>query len=376
MNNAEDVINDDLNYILDNLKDEFNIASGKSILIVGGAGSLGYYLVKSIVLWNEVNPNCSIEISVVDNFFRGYPKWLKNLKYNNKIKLIKHDITNPLKTEIGFFDYIIHGATIASPVIYRKYPIETMNSNVDGLRNLLNFTIKQVKRTKKNISGFLFFSTSEIYGDPPSNLIPTPENYNGNVSPIGPRSCYDESKRYGETLCYNFAKMFDLPITIVRPFNNYGPGLNTGDGRVTADFAKNIFNNEDIVILSDGKPTRTFCYISDAIIGYYKTLIKGKAGEPYNIGTKHPEISMFKLAKIYQEYAQNYFDYNKKIVFKKSKDKDYLSDNPSRRCPIIDKAEKELGFHPSIDLDRGILKSLFWYNENNELGSFYWEYLF
>ena len=132
----------------------------------------------------------------------------------------------------------------------------------------------------------LFYSSSEIYGDPTPENIPTPETYRGNVSCTGPRACYDESKRYGETLCVNFARQHGLPIKVARPFNNYGPGLKITDGRVIPDFARNILDGTDIVMLSDGSAKRTFCYVADAVVGYYKILVKGRSGEAYNVGVE------------------------------------------------------------------------------------------
>ena len=233
-----------------------------------------------------------------------------------------------------------------------------MDANVIGLRNLLEFY------KNKNVKGILYFSTSEIYGDPDKKNIPTKETYRGNVSCTGPRACYDESKRFGETLCVNFYKKWKFPIKIVRPFNNYGPGLNINDKRVIPDFSKNILNGQDIILYSDGKPSWTFCYISDALIGYIKTLIKGTPGEPYNIGNSKPEISMKKLANLMMEVAKKKYNYSGKLVVKKNKDKNYLVDNPNRRCPDISKAKKELNFNPKINLLVGINKTLEWYKNN------------
>ena len=264
---------------------------------------------------------------------------------------------------IGDFQYIIHGASIASPIFYRLHPIETMDANITGLRNLLDYCLKQ-KEKKKDVEGFLFYSTSEIYGDPTPENIPTPETYKGNVSCTGPRACYDESKRYGETLSVNFAKQYDLPIRIVRPFNNYGPGLKLTDRRALPDFVRNVLDGEDIVLLSDGAPTRTFCYVADAIVGYFKVLLKGHNGEAYNIGSDKPEISIRELAENVILTANMLFNYQGKLVFKTSSDKDYLTDNPNRRCPIIDKAKVHLHYDPKIQLDEGLKRSLLWYAGN------------
>ena len=191
------------------------------------------------------------------------------LSGDGSLTVLEHDITVPLPEKRGNLDFVIHAASIASPTYYRKYPIATMDANVNGLRLLLD-RCREQQAAGHPVSGFLFFSTSEIYGDPPPDQIPTAEAYRGNVSCTGPRACYDESKRFGETLCVNFARQFGLPITIARPFNNFGPGLKITDRRVIPDFARDLFAGKDLVLLSDGSPTRTFCYVADAIVGYFQ----------------------------------------------------------------------------------------------------------
>jgi dTDP-glucose 4,6-dehydratase/UDP-glucuronate decarboxylase len=362
---AKDVEIIDLQYIVEKIKSELSILSNKNILLTGGAGFLGYYIVNTIAYWNEKNPTKSIKLIVIDSYIRGAPSWLTSISRSEDIELIKHDITKEIDFELNDIDYIIHAASIASPIFYRKYPIQTMDANVLGVRNLLNFSLNQSERNKKNISGFLFFSSSEVYGDPLADMIPTKESYWGNVSFTGPRACYDESKRYGETLCVNFAQQYNLPITIARPFNNYGPGLKINDQRVIPDISKNIFQNKDIILFSNGSPTRTFCYVADAIIGYFKILLNGKIGDSYNIGIEEPEVSIKELAIKMSLIANNLFDYSGQIKFKDNADTNYLKDNPNRRCPSIKKARSEIGFNPEIDLDEGLKRCLIWYKENN-----------
>jgi nucleoside-diphosphate-sugar epimerase len=363
---VQDVVFQDLKYICTGAKEEFICLSGKKLLITGGAGFLGYYLVQSVLHWNtKVDEDRCIRVAVYDNYMRGVPEWLTKLQRDKNLTLVKHDITNPLPADTDDFQYIIHAASIASPTYYRKYPIETMDANVNGLRYLLEYCQEQ-KEKGRPVEGFLFFSTSEIYGDPTPENIPTPETYRGNVSCTGPRACYDESKRYGETLCVNFAQVYDLPIKVARPFNNYGPGLKISDKRVIPDFARDILTGRDVVLLSDGSPTRTFCYVADAIVGYYKILVKGRPGEAYNIGAESPEISMAKLAERMAELSRYIFNYQGQVVFEVSPDQDYLVDNPNRRCPVIDKARTELGYNPEITLEEGLMRSLVWYHDNCE----------
>lgn len=365
MKNAADIVAEDLANMSDRLNAEFREMSGKRLLIIGGAGFLGYYLVQAPLAWNQISEHAPIDVTVFDNWVRGKPDWLSALEDDPSLTLKTHDITEPLPEDMGDFDYIIHAASIASPIFYRKYPIETMDANVNGLRHLLDYVLSQ-KQASKPLSGFLYFSTSEIYGDPTPENIPTPETYRGLVSCTGPRACYDESKRYGETLCVNFAYQYDLPIVIARPFNNFGPGLKISDRRVLPDFARDVFAGRDIVLLSDGSPTRTFCYIADAITGYYKVLINGQPGESYNIGTDAEEVSMARLADEVVALAERHWGYQGAVVRKVSDDAEYLTDNPNRRCPIIDKARSQIGYAPEVDFEAGLERALIWYAGNRE----------
>jgi UDP-glucuronate decarboxylase len=364
MKSATDVVTTDLDLLSHQLEAEFGRLSGRSVLIAGGAGFLGYYLVQGALHWNRTHcAQSPIQVIVLDNFIRGVPGWLMALERDPNLRLLKHDITQTLPAAVGDVEYLIHAASIASPTYYRKFPIETMDANVNGLRFLLNYSLAQ-KQKGKPVEGVLYYSSSEIYGDPSGDNIPTPESYRGFVSCTGPRACYDESKRYGETLCVNFARQYGLPIKVARPFNNYGPGLKITDGRVIPDFARNILHDEDIVMFSDGSARRTFCYVADAVAGYYKILVRGGSGEAYNIGVETPEISMAELADRIAALGRELFGYTGKVVRQQSVDKDYLVDNPSRRCPIITKARTELGYDPQVTIEEGLRRSLIWYSGN------------
>lgn len=362
---AKDVIKRDLEFITGTCAEQFSQLAGKEFLLTGGAGFLGYYIVQSTLFWNKHNDESQqITLTLMDNFLRGVPDWLSQLQNkSDKLKVLQHDVTEPLPDDTRPFEFIIHAASIASPTYYRQYPIETMDANVKGLRNLLEYSKVRLGR-RREVQGFLFFSSSEIYGNPSPENIPTPETYYGHVSCTGPRACYDESKRFGETLCVNFARQYGIPVKIARPFNNYGPGLKITDGRVIPDFARDVLQGKDIVLLSDGSPTRTFCYVSDAISGYLKILINGHGGESYNIGVERPELSMAQLADKICDIAKDILGYKGKVVRKVSADKHYLTDNPERRCPDISKAKSDLDYSPTISIDEGLKRSLIWYKEN------------
>ena len=341
--------------VINNLGDANLRFNGKTILLTGAAGFLGSQFVHYFANLNDSNLlTLPCKLYCIDNFIRGVPEWLNDFQSRSDIVIKNTDIVK--STDFPISDFIIHAASIASPTYYRMFPLETMDANVIGFRNLLDFSVLNP------CESFLFFSTSEIYGDPDEKNIPTDETYRGNVSCTGPRACYDESKRYGETLSVIFARQFKIPIKIARPFNNYGPGLAIGDKRVIPDFFNDILRGNNIKIFSDGMATRTFCYVSDALTGYIKILLSDHNGEAFNIGTEFPEISMKDLANKILDITGNT---SLKVDFEKSKEIDYLVDNPNRRCPNIDKARRLLNFMPSIPLEVGLKRMYNYYLDSN-----------
>lgn len=336
-----------------------------TILITGCGGFLGYYFMR---FFQAKSQDLGLKKVIgLDNFMLGYPQWIAELSKNPLFDIQKFDIIkNDIETVKGVeeVDYIIHMASIASPVFYRQYPIETLDANIWGLRSLLDFY------RERPIKGFLFYSSSELYGNPDPTHIPTSEEYYGYVCATGPRACYDESKRFGETMCMLFAQKYGMPIGVARPFNNYGPGMRINDKRVPADFALAIKENRDIEILSNGSPTRTFCYIADAINGYLKILLHGKY-DYFNIGIETPEISISQLAEIYVKAGREINGYTGKVIYAVSKDKEYLTNNPQRRCPKIEKAQRILGYNPSISVEEGV-KRFLTFIKNSEEGEYTW----
>lgn len=336
-----------------------------TILITGCAGFLGYYFMNFFA--DKAEELKIKKVIGLDNFMLGYPKWVENLKEESLFDIVKFDIIKDKIENVEGAedaDFIIHMASIASPMFYRQYPIETLDANIWGLRSLLDFY------RDKCIKGFLFYSSSELYGNPDAEHVPTSEEYYGYVCATGPRACYDESKRFGETMCMLFAQKYNMPIGVARPFNNYGPGMRINDKRVPADFALAIKENRDIEILSNGSPTRTFCYIADSINGYLKILLHGEY-DYFNIGIEKPEISISELAEIYVEVGKDVFGYTGAIRYAVSEDKQYLTNNPQRRCPNIDKARKVLGYNPSIYVEEGVHRFLTFIKENKE-GEYKW----
>ena len=360
---AAAIVRQDIESIAHRAASELDALAGREVLLTGGAGFLGYTLVHLLGQVGESDGRPPIRLTIYDNFSRGHKPWLNELAERPHIRLVDHDITRPLPASMPRFDYIIHAASIASPIYYRRYPIETIDANVNGLWHLLDYARARAD-SGAMIAGMLFFSTSEIYGDPSPDAIPTPETYRGFVSCTGPRACYDESKRLGETLCVNFAAQHGVPVMMARPFNNYGPGLSINDRRILPDLARNVLDGEDLVLLSDGRATRTFCYVADAVVGYVKILVKGQPGEPYNIGTESPEVSMRDLAERVATLGSELFGYRGNVSHQTSDDRAYLTDNPNRRCPDITKARTTLGYEPEVTLEDGLRRSLIWYREN------------
>jgi UDP-glucuronate decarboxylase len=346
------IINQDVQEILASIKSDVRKLEGKTILISGGAGFLGSYILAVI---NELNRQVlkkKCKVISVDNYLTGKSTRTDKLNLDKKYFTFKKaDISKPLviKSKI---DFIIHAAGIASPRYYQKYPLETIDVTISGTRNLL-----EVAKAKK-VESFLFFSSSEIYGDPDDKHVPTAESYKGNVSCIGPRSCYDESKRLGETLCMVYFDKFKIPAKIVRPFNVYGPGIHKDDYRVIPSFIYSALSGEQLNIYEKGEQTRSYCYISDTIVYLFKTLLSRANGEVYNVGNSNDEISVNELAKRLNKIFSNKLKI-KRIKYPSS----YPHDEPKRRCPNIAKAKKAFNYSPRIDLNTGLQRTITWCRE-------------
>lgn len=344
-----------LKIIVNDIKKETKALEGKTILISGGSGFIGSYINSVLYLLNKNVFRDKCKVISIDNYITGSKKsFLLNIKDKN-FQFRDGDIRLPVITNEKI-DYIIHAAGLASPFYYKKYPLETIESAILGAKNLL-----ELARVTKPES-FLFFSSSEIYGDPNPEYVPTPESYAGHVSSVGPRACYDESKRLAETLCMIYHQIYNIPIKIVRPFNVYGPGMKHIDYRVIPTFIYNGLRGKDLPVHDKGIQTRTFCYISDAIIAIFKVLISGKAGEVYNIGNDKPEIGMFELAQIIAEMLNNGVKPRRKNY-----PLNYPAGEPQRRCPDLTKIKSHLNYEPKTDLKTGLKQTITWFKKTYKL---------
>ena len=322
------IIQEDREIIKKNLTSFASKVNGKTFLVSGCAGFLGSWLCDILSILDA-------KIIGVDNLSSGSESNVSHLKKEN-FQLIKEDICEFRTNER--IDYIVHMACIASPPQYMEHPIETLDASVLGTRNMLEIA------RKNDVKGFLFTSTSEIYGD--AEIIPIPEHYWGNVNPIGPRSIYDEGKRVAETYCISFFQEYRLPVRVARIFNTYGPRLDVKStsqyGRVIVKFITQALNNEPITVYGDGSQTRSFCYITDLIEGLLKLLLKPNIdGEVINLGNDE-EISIINLANLIIKLTRS----KSKITFQP-----LPKDDPKRRRPDLSKAKSLLNWVPKVSLE-------------------------
>ncbi len=328
------------------LGESARLFEGKTVLITGANGFLGQYFLEAFIYLNKSVFKNSCEIVAADSH-------ITNTTTNDSLgalpyRFLLQDVSKPFPVEEKP-DYILHAAGIASPMYYRRFPLETIDVATLGTRSMLDLA-----RKSKSL-GMVYFSSSEIYGDPDPAHVPTKEDYNGNVSSIGPRACYDESKRLGETLCSVYHKQFGTRVMIVRPFNVYGPGMKEADYRVLPNFANSIKAGKALTIYGTGHQTRTFCFVEDAILGFLQVLLLGKSGEAYNIGNPSPEISMRGLVDLVTKLSARPVK-SEFIPYPES----YPAGEPMRRCPDIAKAAKDVGYAPGVDLEQGLRAFLGW----------------
>ena len=282
------LLKSDIDEICERVANLAETFSGKKILLTGARGFLGRYFVEIFAHLNQTILDKPAEIIALDNLITA-GKQGSNIPELPNVTFINHDVTQKFEWDSSL-DYIIHAAGIASPYYYRAYPMETLEVAITGTRLMLELA-------NANGAHFIFFSSSEIYGDPDPKHVPMSESYRGNVSCQGPRACYDESKRVGETLSYIFQTTHGIKTNVIRPFNVFGPGMQETDYRALPNFASSIKANRPLSVYGSGEQTRTFCYITDAMVGFLLVLLKGVPGEAYNIGNPKPEISMLDLVK-------------------------------------------------------------------------------
>lgn len=308
------------------------------ILVTGGAGFLGSYLCEALLERDE-------DILCIDNFFSGSKDNIRHLFVHPYFELIRHDIIHPILVEV---DRIYHLACPASPIHYQYNAIKTIKTNVMGTINMLGLA----KRTKARI---MLASTSEIYGSP--EVHPQPEDYWGNVNPIGLRSCYDEGKRVAETLMMDYHRQNNVDIKIVRIFNTYGPRMAIDDGRVVSNFIVQALKGEPLAVYGDGSQTRSFCYVSDLVEGLLAMMGLDDTIGPVNLGNPD-EFTILALAEKIIELTSS----SSRIVHEPMP-----ADDPPRRCPDISYATDKLHWAPKVGLEEGLMKTISYFREKLDL---------
>ena len=277
------------------------------------------------------------EVICMDNYFTGSKSNIVHLLDNPYFELYRHDVTMPAHVEV---DEIYNLACPASPIHYQYDPIKTIQTSIMGAINMLGVA----KRTGAKI---LQASTSEVYGDP--HVHPQPEEYWGNVNPIGIRSCYDEGKRCAETLFFDYHRQNNVRIKVIRIFNTYGPNMHPNDGRVVSNFIVQALKGKDITIYGDGSQTRSFCYCDDLIRGMIAMMATpDEITGPINLGNPH-EFTIKQLAELVIELTGS----KSQIIYEP-----LPSDDPTQRQPIIDKAKAILGWEPTVQLREGLIKTI------------------
>jgi len=354
MNTAQlRLIHDDIQEIANNVGTAFNRLSGKRLLLTGASSYLTSYMADTVVWLNEnqLQKPCHL-LALVRSPIRSDSR-LAHLQGRDDVTFIQQSVSESIDLEPPV-EFIIHAASNASPKRYLAAPVDTMDANVVGTRQVL-----EMARTH-NTERMLFFSSSEVYGDVPDTFYPTPETYKGSVDPTHPRACYAESKRFGETLCTTFWREYQVPVKIVRVFSVYGPGFSLSDGRVMADFIRSRIERTPINLLSDGLGVRAFCYMVDSITGFWQLLLSDQNGEVFNIGSDQT-VTIRQLAQLFGKIETPELD----VTFA-DETQSHLKGAPSRVCPDISKARNLLGFNPTIDLQEGITRSLRWYRAGLE----------
>ena len=297
-------------------------------LVTGGAGFLGSHLIDRLMEAGD-------EVICLDNYFTGRKANIARWIGHSRLELIRYDVTEPIKLEV---DRFWHLACPASPIHYQFNPVKTAKTSFLGTYNMLGLARRVGAR-------LLLASTSEVYGDP--EVHPQPERYWGSVNPIGVRSCYDESKRIAETLCFDYLRMNDVEVRVARIFNTYGPRMLPDDGRVVSNFIVQALRGEPLTLYGDGSQTRSFCYVSDLIEGLIR-LMNGDHTGPINLGNP-AEFTIRELAELVRQQIRPDLPLMEKPL---------PQDDPRQRQPAIDLARQQLNWEPTVSLEQGLAPTI------------------
>jgi UDP-glucuronate decarboxylase len=312
--------------------------TARTALVAGGAGFIGSHLCAVLV-------EDGYEVICLDNFGSGRPRNVDHLLDHPRFRLHEEDIRQP--SALPPVDEIYHLASRASPEDFTDFPVRIALTNTEGTRNLLDHAVACDAK-------MLFASTSEVYGDP--EVHPQPESYTGNVNIRGPRGCYDESKRFGETLTVAYEREYDLDVRTARIFNTYGPRMRPDDGRVIPNFVSQALDGRDLTVYGDGSQTRSFCYIDDLVSGLQALMeTGGLQGEVVNLGNEH-EVSIMDLAETILTACDTESDISYEPL---------PEDDPERRRPDLSKARRLLDFDPTVGLETGLERTVEYFSNSS-----------
>jgi nucleoside-diphosphate-sugar epimerase len=304
------------------------------VIVTGGAGFIGSHLCARLLADGH-------RVTCVDNLITGAAENVAPLREDPNFSFVDHDVVQPLMAD---GEAIFHLASPASPPGYLRFPVETALVNSFGTYHLLELA-------RRNRAQFLIASTSEAYGDPLQH--PQREDYWGNVNPVGVRSCYDESKRFGESLTMTFVRQHHLDARVIRIFNTYGPHSDPRDGRIVPNFITQAVRGEPITVYGDGQQTRSLCYVADLVEGILRAMWAPRTtGRVYNLGNPD-ERTVLEFAERIKSLAGS----SSEIVFRPH----ISADDPQRRCPDIARARSELGWEPRVQLDEGLMRTISWF---------------
>lgn len=339
------IIQEDLEYIITSTPVDWSVLSNKRILITGASGFLPAYLVETLLHLN-LTRNLNIHITALVRDNKKYKKRFLHHLMNPNLTFLVQDVTEAITLDLPHH-FIIHAASQASPKYYGADPVGTLSANVLGTIRLL-----ELARNHPLIS-FLYFSSGEVYGE--TQFVPTKESDYGYIDPTSVRSCYAESKRMAENMCVSWHAQYQVPAKIVRPFHTYGPGMRLDDGRVYADFVRDIVHGRSIVLRSQGLASRAFCYLADATSGFLTVLLKGENAVPYNVGNSQAEIRVIDLANLLVDLFPE--KRVKVIIELLQENKSYIQSPIHRNCPDTSRINA-LGWKSQTSLSDGFKRTI------------------
>lgn len=345
-----DIINSDIEKIIETIQ-SWMFLKNKTVLITGANGFIPAYMVETIACLNA-NYNSEIRLIALVRSEDKARKRFSHLLGQDWFDLLVQDVCEPLVVDENI-NFIIHAASQASPKFYGVDPVGTLLANTLGTYNVLECA----RKNRDSIEGVLFFSSAEIYGDVSSCPDRVTEDFMGPIDCLAVRSCYAESKRIGETMCTSWFQQYQVPVKVIRIFHTYGPGMDLNDGRVFADFVKNIIQKNDIELKSDGLAVRAFSYLSDTVSAAFSILAKGVEGEAYNVGNEDCQINMYDLACLLLRITNSG---NLNVCRIEPNDNVYIASSVNRIVPNTSKL-RALGWTPMFTLEHGFSRTIEYY---------------